>query len=176
MRVRVGSKNEVKIEAVREALALYEMFNGAEVEGVAASSDVSEQPKSLEETVRGAQNRARSAFEGCEWSVGIESGLVEVPYTKSGYMDLTAVALYDGEEMHVGLSPAIELPKRVVDIALQEQKDLNVACREAGLTEVERLGDAQGFVGLLTDGRINRKGYTKHAIIMAMAHVTYGEA
>lgn len=176
MRVRVGSKNEVKIEAVREALALYEMFDGAEVEGVAASSDVSEQPKSLEETVRGAQNRARSAFEGCDYAVGLESGLVAVPGSKAGYVDMCCCAIFDGSDMHLGFSPAFEPPAGITKLVFEEGHDLSSASKEIGLTTSDEIGKEEGLIGIVTKGAINRKEYTRQAVIMAIAHLNYGEA
>ncbi len=170
MKVKVGSKNKVKVAAVKEALSLYEDFADAEVKGSAVPSLVSEQPKSLEEILKGAQNRARGAFISCNMSVGIESGLMEVPRSHSGYMDVTAVVLYEGTEFYTGLSPAIELPKRVVQTALEKKIDLSEACKICGVTELGDIGSEQGFVGLFTGGRINRKDYTKYALIMAMAY------
>ena len=87
MKVIVGSKNPNKIDAVKEVLALYPNFSGAIVEGIAADSGVYKQPTSIEETVQGAINRAKNSFKDCDLSIGLESGLIAVPQTKSGYMD-----------------------------------------------------------------------------------------
>lgn len=76
------------------------------------SSSVSNQPKSLDETVRGAMNRALGSFVDCSYSFGIESGLMAVPNTKSGFMDVCVCAIYDGTEYHIGLSSAWEAPKQ----------------------------------------------------------------
>ena len=59
-RVRVGSANPPKIQAVRDALAA--LAPGAEVEGVAVASGVAEQPLGFAEIVAGARSRARAAF------------------------------------------------------------------------------------------------------------------
>lgn len=171
MNVIVGSKNRVKVDAVRETLTLYDAFAKARVRGVDVPSGVSEQPISIDEIIQGAMNRARAAFVDCDYSVGIESGLMQIPLTKTGYMDTTACALYDGKEFHLGLSPCVELPKRVIDKAIHESMNLNDACRSAGLTDKRKLGNEEGFVGILTGGRITRKEYTKQAIIMAMVHL-----
>src|SRR5207247_1757153 len=83
------------------------------VEGALVPSGVDNQPKSLEETVRGAINRAKGAIKDADYSFGLESGLIEVPYTKTGMMDLCVCAIYDGKNIHLGLSSAFELPKNV---------------------------------------------------------------
>ena len=171
MKIKVGSTNEVKIGAVREALALYSGFANAEVLGVAAASLVSDQPKSLEETMQGAMNRAKGAFADCEYSFGIESGLMRVPNTKTGFMDFTVCAVYDGADFYFGLSPAIEVPAHVMRFVTEEGMNLNEAFFKAGLTDNPTLGNAEGMLGLLTRGRVTRKDYTKQAIIMAMVHL-----
>ena len=173
MKICVGSKNKAKLAAVKEALLLYDEYKNAEVAGKDVDSGVSEQPLSLGEIMKGSHTRAKGAFEDCVLSVGIESGLMKVPRTDSGYMDVTAVALYNGEQFYTGLSPGIQLPKRIVDIAIEKKIDLSVACKECGVTELDNIGSAQGFVGLFTGGRITRTDYTKHGFIMAMAHKEY---
>ena len=88
MKINVGSTNETKLRAVKEVVKLYDFLSGANIISVKVLSGVSDQPKSLDETVLGAMNRARRAFKDCDYSVGLESGLMYVPYTKAGYMDV----------------------------------------------------------------------------------------
>lgn len=168
MRINVGSKNEVKVDAVREVLALYNFLKDAEIISVDASSGVSKQPKSIEEIVIGAQNRAKNSFSDCEYSVGIESGLMKVPHTKTGYMDVCICIIYDGKSYASGLSQAFECPKEITRMALEEELDLNGASKKTGLTNNPKLGNAEGIIGVLTKGRVNRKDYTKMAMIMAL--------
>lgn len=169
--IHVASVNPVKVGAVKEILPLYPLLDGAEVIGVDVPSRVSEQPKTLEETIRGAMNRAQAAFGQADLSVGLESGLMEVPYSKTGVMDVCACALYDGKEFHLGLSSAWESPKQVTDMMLREGLDMNQAFHKAGLTSDLKIGQGQGAVGLLTKGRLPRIAYTKQALITAMIHL-----
>lgn len=88
MKVIVASKNPIKIEAVKEIIKEYKDLANFQVEGIEANSGVSKQPKSLEETVRGAINRAITVFNNNYiYRFGIESGLMIVPQTKTGSMD-----------------------------------------------------------------------------------------
>ena len=172
MKINVGSTNETKIEAVRETLKDYPAFSNAEIQGIKASSEVSEQPKSLEETIRGAINRAKSAFQNnCALSIGIESGLMLVPHTKTGCMELSACAIYDGKQVHLGLSSAFEFPKEVTRIILQDGVDANEAAYRAGLTDKQKVGLSEGIISIVTKGRVTRKDYTKQAIRMALIHL-----
>ena len=128
MKVIVASKNPVKVDAVREVIQDYDLFKCAELFALEVSSGVSEQPKSLEETVQGAINRAKSAFiEGCIYSFGIESGLMVVPQTKTGSMDFCVCAIYDGKQCHLGFSCAFEFPTKVTKIIHELGIDANEA-------------------------------------------------
>ena len=98
LKIKIGSQNKVKIGAVTEILRDYPHLAHAALESVDASSEVSDQPKSLDETIQGATNRARNAFRDCDYSIGLESGLMLVPNTKTGYMDVCVCAIYDGKE------------------------------------------------------------------------------
>ena len=140
---------------------------------MAVDSKISEQPKSLEETIRGAMNRAKSSFQDCTYSFGIESGLMQVPYSQTGSMDFCACAIYDGENHFLGLSCAFECPPAVMRLVHEEGLDLNNACYKAGLTNDPKIGNSEGIIGILTNGRVTRKEYTKQAIIMALMHLEY---
>lgn len=172
MKVIVGSTNKAKVEAVEEILREYPHLAAAKVTKTDVSSDISAQPKSLEETVRGAMNRARNAFHDSDYAIGLESGLMEVPYTKSGYMDVCACAIYDGKEFHIGLSSGWEFPdKRITESILLEGIDMSQAINKFGLTKSETVGSEEGAVGILTKGRVDRKAYSKEALRMALIHI-----
>ncbi len=171
MKITVGSANQNKVNAVKEVLADYPEFAEAEIDFTAADSEVSNQPKSMEETVRGAMNRARNAFTNCNYSIGLESGLFEVPKTKSGYMDITICAIYDGTTFHLGGSPSFEYPTKMINLVFEKGLEIDEAAKETGVTENDRVGRAEGMIGILTKGRLDRKGYTKQAVITALVHL-----
>lgn len=171
MKIIVGSKNPIKVGAVAESLLLYPHLAGAEVFGVEASSGVSDQPKTLEETVQGAINRAKAVFKDCDYGFGLESGLMAVPSTKSGFMDVCVCAIFDGSECYLGLSSAWEAPKAVMKHMLKDGLDMNDAAFKAGFTKDPKVGSAEGLVGIVTKGRLTRKEYTKEAIRTALIHL-----
>ena len=171
MKINVGSKNPTKISAVREAISAYDLLSGSEVVPMEVSSGVSSQPKSLEETIRGALSRARNAFGDCDYSIGLESGLMQVPQSKSGYMDFCACIIYDGRESHLGLSCAFEFPTEITRLIHEEGLDANEASFRSGLTKHKNIGSLEGAIGILTKGRVTRKEYTKQAIQMALIQI-----
>ncbi len=172
IKINVGSKNQAKISAAAEILMEYPHLSDAEVSGLETLSGVSDQPKSLEETVRGAKNRAKNCFNGCDYSIGLESGLMRVPGAKSGYMDVCVCAIYDGNEFHLGLSSAWEFPKlSIMESMLNDGLDMSQAINKAGLTKNKNIGSANGAIGIMTKGRMDRKEYTKQALRTALIHL-----
>jgi inosine/xanthosine triphosphatase len=170
MIINVGSGNKVKIEAVQEIIKDYPYFMHAEVLSVPTGSDVNEQPQSIEETVRGATNRARKIFSNCDYSIGLESGLMHVPQSKSGRMDVCVCAIYDGKEFHLGLSSAWEAPKKIMEY-IDQGFDMNEAAQKAGFTGSPNVGSQEGLIGIMTKGRLTRKAYTMESIRTALIHL-----
>lgn len=171
MKINIGSKNKIKVEAVSELIKDYIEFKDAEVFSKDVSSTVSDQPKSLDETIKGAMVRAKNSFENCEYSFGLESGLMAVPETKTGYMDFTACAIFDGKNFHLGLSSCFEYPPKVVKYILENNKNISEAFYDLGLTNNDKVGAENGAIGILTKNRLDRKAYTKEAIRMALIHL-----
>jgi inosine/xanthosine triphosphatase len=171
MKVGVGSKNRTKVDAVAECLRDYPLFLGADVEGVAVQVEEFGHPKSIEETVAGAIDRARQAQEGRDYGFGIEGGLIAVPYSKTGYMEVAACAIYDGTNAHIGLGPACEWPKDVIDGILNKGLDGSQAMKAAGITKDDKVGENKGFIHIVTKGRMDRTAFNKAAITMALVHL-----
>lgn len=172
MKIKVGTKNKAKVEAVEEIIKEYPHLSNFEIEGIEVISDVADQPISLEETINGAINRAKNAFADCEYSIGLESGWMSVPKTKSGYMDVCVCAIYDGKECHLGLSSAWEFPNpEVTNLIIKDGLNTTQAINKVGMTKNENIGSEEGAVGLLTKGRMTRKEYTKQALRTALIHL-----
>jgi non-canonical (house-cleaning) NTP pyrophosphatase len=76
----VGTTNPGKVAAVRAALAAYPALADFSAAPSKVDSGVSEQPRTLDETTRGARNRAQRAAAGSgprAFGIGMESGLFE---------------------------------------------------------------------------------------------------
>jgi len=170
-KINVGSQNRVKVCAVEEILGDYLHLKDAKVISIDAVSEVDDQPRSLDETVQGAINRAKNAYQDCDYSFGLESGMMAVPNTKTGHMDVCVCAIFDGEEYHLGLSSAWETPKDVANYMFNEGLNMNDAAYKAGLTEDLNVGAKDGLIGIMTKGRLTRKEYTKEAIRTALIHL-----
>ena len=173
MRVHVGSKNKTKVNSVEGVFNKSAKFAHAEVVGVSVEVPEFGHPKSLQETVEGAMARALQASKGADLGVGIEGGLMAVPHTKGGYMEIAACAIYDGVEYHLGLSPAFEWPLAVLDGILNKGLDGSQAVAAAKMTNEEKLGTNLGTIHLLTNGRTDRTEQNSFAVMMALVHLEH---
>lgn len=173
MKIHVGSTNTTKIKAVKDATLLYpHLFPQPEIIGVAVAVPLLGHPKNLAQTIDGAKDRAKKAFFGAQFSFGIEGGLMEVPGTKTGFMEVGACAIYDGKDFFIGLSPAFEWPKSVTDMIITGKADASTAFRKLGLTKEKKLGATEGgIISFLTDKRLTRELCTIQAIISALIYL-----
>jgi non-canonical (house-cleaning) NTP pyrophosphatase len=96
---------------------------------------------------------------------------MKVPNSKSGYMNLTACAIFDGDKIALGLSSGFEFPGEVIRRVLSEGINVSTAFHRAGFTEKKNLRFEDGVIGVLTKGRLPRKDYAKEAIRNALIHI-----
>ena len=177
MIVRIGTKNETKLTAVRTALSKYpDLFPDAVIEGVAVKTEEFGHPKSLEQTIEGATDRAKQAFAGADYGFGLEGGLMAVPGSASGYMETNACVIYDGKQTALGLSYAFEWPPKVMEMILKGEADASEAFRLLGYTQSEKMGAEQGGIsGMLTGGRMGREHQNETSIVMALIRYEHAE-
>lgn len=177
MHILVGTRNKGKIQAVQNALQKHPAFTQATIEGCDVSSGVSHQPIGLDETITGAKQRAKHAYDSspADFAIGLESGIFPVPHTKSEYMDTTACAIFDGTTYHLGLSSCFEYPKALIEKVLQEGKEISQGALELGFSDNPSFGQEAGMVGILTDGVVPRVAYSEQAIHMALIHLLQAE-
>lgn len=170
MIIAVGSTNQVKVLAVEEVVKTYPYLDQSKIIPFSVPSEVREQPLTLEETILGAKNRAKNAFtkcDSCSFGVGIESGLCQAIGTRSGFLHVCACCIYDGAHNCTGLSTGFEVPPLILDLMISQKMDLSQASFLCGITDNLNIGAAEGLIGILTKGRMNRKEYTKQSVITA---------
>ncbi len=175
LNVCVGSLNPTKVRAVEEALTKF--FKIFKVYNIKTDSKVSNQPIGLKNIIKGAINRAKSSLNYLMnekkirnniFGVGIEAGLAEVPYTKTGFMDFQFCAIINGEkQISLGSGIAFEYPKFVIDQILQE-KDKEIGEIIGKLAGNENLKNESGAISFLSKNVITRKEILKEAVICAM--------
>ena len=180
LRVVVGSRNPVKVEAAR--LGVQRAFPGAEIEAVpvAVPSGVPNQPMDDEETRRGARGRADAATRAvpeADFWIGMEGGLDELRSASNHDPERDRLFAYawvavrrrgpDGHDVpRLGESRTanFELPPKVVELVrggleLGEADD-QVFGRNDSKSE-------EGAVGLLTRGLVTRAELYAPAVLLA---------
>ena len=164
MNVAVGSKNPVKVNATRNVLE--KIYGKINVIGVAVDSGVPHQPFGKDETIQGAVNRAKNAYsDDFDLSIGIESGLMEIKNSITGYIDLQWCAVFDGNKITLGVSSGFEYPPMVIEEVL---KGVEVGDVMDKVTGVNKLGQKAGAVSFLSKGMLDRTENTEQCVLTAM--------
>ncbi|MBI2428468.1 MAG: DUF84 family protein [Ignavibacteriales bacterium] len=159
MIIRIASTRLPKVNGVKKAVEkLIRHFHMRETEvqfeTTQGKSGVSEMPLTLEETMRGARQRAESIFEPgkVDISVGVEGGLFQIE-EKVFLQSWTCV--YDGVAFYYGGSGSIELPQSLAYNVLHGGEMLGDA-----IDKFSRQVDVrsnQGTFGVLTNDLISRE-------------------
>jgi inosine/xanthosine triphosphatase len=161
MKIYVGSKNPVKIDAVGEAFRKY--FPQVEIDSKETPSGVHAQPVN-DDVFLGAYNRAKDlTSENADYYVGIEGGILK----QHGCWFLTTiVCIIDKEgKAGYGIGPGIEMPQSFVDEMLSGVELGIIADRLAGHANMKQQG---GITEILTKGITKRKDPTVQAVIRAL--------
>jgi len=118
MKINVGSKNPVKVQATWNVLK--KIYENLKVDSTQVESGVPDQPIGLDQTIKGAINRAKNAYaQYFDLSVGIESGLLKTPHTITGYIDLQWCVIFDVEKNTLGVSAGFEYPPLIMKEVLK---------------------------------------------------------
>ena len=167
MKILVGSKNPVKIDAVREAFAFY--FDSVILQGISVESHVSDQPIN-EETFIGAENRAKELQKinnekllNADFFVGIEGGIQEL-YNKWFAFGCMCI-IHKSGKISFGTSANFELPKLVIQ-QLLKRKELGHVMDE--IMEQENTKQKGGAISFFTNGKMNRKQLYIPGLISAL--------
>ena len=157
MKIAIWTLRESKIQAIKEAIKACPYFSQKEIEYISkkVSSDVSDMPLSLEETMKGAQNRARNLkniWVEADFYVGLEWGTFKV----SDRTFLLGVVYVENSawEGHFGLSPAIEVPKKIEKMLYEEGKELGPIMEE--LSGVVDIRSKNGSMWAWSDDMLTR--------------------
>jgi inosine/xanthosine triphosphatase len=163
MRIAVGSRNPVKIDAVRATVG--RIWPLAQVEAVEVGSGVRAMPMDDDECIRGALARANGArgAMNADLSVGLEGGVHPTEY---GLFLIGWVAIVDrnGRES-LASSTRIPLPEGVAEM-VRAGRELGPLMDE--ITGRHATKQAEGAVGILTQGLVTRQGSFEAAVAYAL--------
>jgi inosine/xanthosine triphosphatase len=165
IKIVVGSKNPVKINAAKTAICEMLLLDEVDCVGINAPSNVAEQPMTSEETQLGAINRVKYCQHQtqADFYVAIEGGVDQFEY---GPATFAFVAIANHKHMSIGRSCNLPLPP-IIYQALKNGEELgHVMDRLFNTNNVKQKG---GAIGLLTNGLATREGVYQQATILAMA-------
>jgi non-canonical (house-cleaning) NTP pyrophosphatase len=181
--VVMGSVRRPKVEAVREALALYSASLGVDTEfelaAVEVPSGVRHTPLSREDMMMGARQRAealvrmaRESNEPWRYFVGLEGGLDVIldGAAANGRRVFLENWVYvaDGNGRGAfGQSGAVVLPEALAKIVVDDGMELAEAVD--AFAGGRGIRDAQGAWGVLTRNMITRQDAFRTAVISAFA-------
>lgn len=172
MNVAVGSKNPVKIEAVRQAFQTVWPKVNWNVTGIDVASGVSHQPMSSDEAIRGAKNRAHNALAhaDADYGVGMEGCFQRIG--NHGFS--TGWMVVVDRQGNTGVSSSFHTltPPQMVEM-LESGMELGaVDDKVFGRTNSKQ---GEGFIGLMTNGAITRTTAYRDGVIAALSRFLHSE-
>ena len=165
MQIAVGSKNPVKVAAVKAAFSRH--WSDVDVEGYSVPTGVSAMPMSDQECVDGARNRAQAVLDAnptAMFGVGLEGGVNQEAY---GLMLLGWVVIRhrDGRE-GISCSAKIPLPTAIANRVLAGEELGPVMDEILQETNTAKKGGASGA---LSAGLVLRQDKFTMAVAYALS-------
>jgi len=163
--VVVGSKNPIKIEAVKKGFEKMFPNRQFDFKGLAVPSDVSDQPLSNDETLSGAKNRANKVskkIKNASYFVGIEGGIEK---SDNGMEVFAWIVIKSYTMTGKARTGSFFLPHKIAELV-----DQGFELGEADDIVFDRSNSKQnsGAVGLLTENVIDRTHYYVPAVVLAL--------
>jgi len=160
-RILVGSKNPVKIEAAKKALAAFFPHEDIIADGINAPSHVPDQPWGSKETYQGAYNRAlfckNNASDDYDYFCGLEGGLETCDFSENAQtiavFNWVVVLSRNSDDIGRSRGGWIELPQQLADLVKQYGELGPAADAFSKQSNTKQKG---GTIGLLTGNTITR--------------------
>lgn len=160
-----ASQNPVKLEAARRAFGRMLPEAEARVQGIAVESTVSAQPRTSEETLRGAEARASRAREirpEADFWLGIEGGIDEEHAAMEAFAWVVVLSPRGWGRSRSG---SFLLPPPVAELVRSGMELGEADDRVFGRRDSKR---KEGAIGLLTDGVVDRTDLYEHAVVLSL--------
>lgn len=165
MQIIIASKNPVKINATYDGFKLAFPEQEITVQGISASSGVSDQPMSDQETLQGAINRAKNAqalHPNADYWVGLEGGVER--RGDSLYCFAWAVVVSQDKQGQ-GRTATFQLPDEVAKLVYAGDELGDADDKIFGHTNSKQ---KNGSIGILTEDRLTRATLYTPGIVIAL--------
>ncbi len=164
-KVIIASQNPVKIKATQMAFQRMFPTQKFEFQGIAVSSNVSDQPFSNQETFQGAWNRVQQIareIKTADFYVGIEGGLEVV----NNELEIFAwMLIKSGKKYGKSRTSTFFLPPKIAKF-VKQGKELGEA--DDLVFKTRNSKQKNGAIGILTADIITRTKYYTEALILAL--------
>lgn len=174
-KICVGSLNPTKVNAVK--IAFNKFFKDFDIFKIKADSNVPNQPIGMDSILKGAKNRAEDALNYLIneiqiktniFGVGIEAGLVKIPYAKTNYMDFQFCVIIDEKKnITIGSGIAFEYPQSVINEVLSNQ-ETEIGNVIGKLANNMNLKSESGAISFLSKNQITRPEILTQAVVCAL--------
>jgi len=175
IKICVGSLNPTKINAVEQAFSKY--FNLFQIFKLKVKSSIPNQPVGMDEIIKGAKYRAQMSLNYLKndkklnddiFGIGIEAGLVEIPFANTNYMDFQFCVIMDEfEEITLGSGVAFEYPPKIID-QITSNRNLEIGDVMGKLSNNPNLKNEGGAISFLSKNVLNRTDLLSQAVICAL--------
>ncbi len=173
MKILMGTKNPGKIEGAKQAFERY--FENIEIEGIAVSSNVGDQPVN-EEILQGAKNRVKNLREyakenniEADYYIASEAGITNL---LGEWIDFNSAVIENKEGFQsVGMSQGFQIPNKYIDDIIKTELG-KVMDR---IFQGNELSKGKGGISYLTHDEISRIDLTRNAFIMALVSHINGD-
>lgn len=164
----IGSENQAKVKATEIVIATY--YPGANLKAKHTHSNVSSQPMSDEETMRGAINRAVNVQSENPNAIGIglEGGVKKIKDTLY-ICNWGAIILQDGHILTAG-GAEIPLPKEIAK-EIEDGKELGPVIEQ--YFKQKGIRQKEGAMGMLTAGAVTRIELFTHILQLLFGQLRY---
>jgi inosine/xanthosine triphosphatase len=166
MRIAIGTLNDAKNNAVENIIK--SIWSDAEFYRIETNSMVSAQPKSDEEAIKGAINRAKQALtkNNVDYGIGLEG---TVNTNRYGMFLHGWVAIIDREHnIGLGQSGSIQLPKNI-EYRINNGEELGPIMQELMKDDDNKIRHNEGTNGILSNGLYTRVKEFEDATRCALA-------
>ena len=168
MKIVVASKNPVKLKAAQSGFEI-SLKQNVELVGVSVESGVSDQPKTDDETLQGAKNRAKNAalnFPNMNYYVGIEGGIHQL---NGELLAFAWVVVSDGKNYSNARTGSFTLPPEVARLISQ---GMELGDADDIVFKKKNSKQQNGAVGLLTNDLLTREKLYHQAVVLALIPFT----
>ncbi len=174
--IAIGSKRDFKETFVKNFFISEFTGNRISSERIEVDTGVAKQPLSIEETLKGAENRSGNVLtqrEESDFGIGLEGGVYEDPQTHKLYLiEAAAITIKTGiPTMTSGISDPILLPDEIRDklksgqlLSTATQEYLESQGREVSISDIKEKGTAF----YVSENKISRESMITQALERAM--------